>query len=186
MGLRHRDLHPDGVPLLTIAADTAEDGGSVASDRAALIALYNATEGGSWTTRTNWLSGRPLDEWHGVTTDSGGRVTALDLYENGLTGEIPPELGGLSNLTTLELTGNQLTGAIPPELGGLSNLRQLFLQGNRLTGAIPPELASLSNLEELLLNGNRLTGEIPPGAGPPVQPGAAVARRQPVDGRDSA
>ena len=46
---------------------------------AALVALYNATEGGSWTTRTNWLSDRPLDEWHGVTTDSDGRVTALDL-----------------------------------------------------------------------------------------------------------
>ena len=67
--------------------------------RAALVALYNATEGGSWTTRTNWLSGRPLDEWHGVTTDSDGRVTALELSGNQLTGEIPPELGGLSNLT---------------------------------------------------------------------------------------
>ena len=40
-----------------------------------------------------------------------------------MTGEIPPELGGLSNLTTLFLDfGNQLTGEIPPELGGLSNL----------------------------------------------------------------
>ena len=91
------------VSIVDDRGDTAEDGGSVASDRAALIALYNATEGGSWTTRTNWLSGRPLDEWHGVTTDGGGRVTALDLYENGLTGEIPPELGGLSNLRQLVL-----------------------------------------------------------------------------------
>ena len=38
-----------------------------------------------------------------------------------MTGEIPPELGGLSNLTGLS-RGNQLTGEIPPELGGLSNL----------------------------------------------------------------
>ena len=37
-----------------------------------------------------------------------------------MTGEIPPELGGLSNLTELYLD-NQLTGEIPPELGGLSN-----------------------------------------------------------------
>ena len=33
--------------------------------------------------------------------------------------EIPPELGGLSNLTTWFFG---LTGEIPPELGGLSNL----------------------------------------------------------------
>ena len=38
-----------------------------------------------------------------------------------MTGEIPPELGGLSNLTGLWLWSNQLTGEIPPELGGLSN-----------------------------------------------------------------
>ena len=67
------------------------------------------------------MSGRPLDEWHGVTTDSDGRVTALVLTGNQLTGAIPPELGGLSNLTRLVLHVNQLTGEIPPELGNLSN-----------------------------------------------------------------
>ena len=55
-----------------------------------------------------------------------------------MTGEIPPELGGLSNLTELGLGGNQLTGEIPPELGGLSNLTELAW------GEIPPELGGLS------------------------------------------
>ena len=161
---------------------TAEDGVGVASDRAALVALYNATEGGSWITRTNWLSGMPLDEWHGVTTDSDARVTAL----NQLTGEIPPELGGLSNLTELVLSDNQLTGEIPPDLGGLSNLNHLSLADNGLTGEIPPELGGLSNLNHLSLDNNQLTGEIPPELGGPVQPDAVGSRRQPVDGRDSA
>ena len=44
-----------------------------------------------------------------------------------MTGEIPPELGGLSNLMELSLADNQLTGEIPPELGGLSNLTGLIL-----------------------------------------------------------
>ena len=45
-----------------------------------------------------------------------------------MTGEIPPELGGLANLTGLWLwSGNQLTGEIPPELGGLSNLTTVSL-----------------------------------------------------------
>ena len=171
-GERYVAVYGDGTGTYTLTVsivddrgDTAEDGGSVASDRAALIALYNATEGGSWTTRTNWLSGRPLDEWHGVTTDGGGRVTALDLTGNQLTGEIPPELGGLSNLTTLVLQGNRLTGAIPPELASLSNLEELLLNGNRLTGEIPPELGRLSNLVQLWLDVNQLTGEIPPELG---------------------
>ena len=43
---------------------------------------------------------------------------------NQLTGEIPVELGGLSNLTHLYLFSNQLTGEIPAELGGLTNLAQ--------------------------------------------------------------
>ena len=89
------------VSLSTIVddhGDTAEDGPGVASDRAALVALYNATEGGSWTTRTNWLSARPLDEWHGVTTRSDGRVTALNLSSNHLNGALPAALGDLTNL----------------------------------------------------------------------------------------
>ena len=116
------------VSIVDDHGDTAEDGVGVASDRAALVALYNATEGGSWTTRTNWLSGRPLDEWHGVTTDSDGRVTALNLSSNSLYGALPAALGRLSNLNHLNLADNQLTGEIPPELGGLSNLTELVSQ----------------------------------------------------------
>ena len=52
--------------------DASDDGGSVASDRAALVALYNSTGGASWIIRTNWLSDRPLNEWHGVTTNRVG------------------------------------------------------------------------------------------------------------------
>ena len=154
------------VSLVDDHGDTAEDGGSVASDRAVLVALYNATEGGSWTTRTNWLSGRPLDEWHGVTTDSGGRVTALNLVSNRLVGALPAALGDLTNLRTLILWSNdELTGPIPAWLGDLTNLRWLILGGNGLTGEIPPELAGLSNLTSLDLRSNGLTGEIPPELG---------------------
>ena len=51
------------------------------SDRAALAALYDATDGPSWLDKTNWLSDLPLDDWYGVTTDDEGRVVALDLSE---------------------------------------------------------------------------------------------------------
>ena len=41
-----------------------------------------------------------------------------------MTGEIPTELGNLSNLTTLSLNENQLTGEIPTELGNLSTCKR--------------------------------------------------------------
>ena len=48
-------------------------------DRAALVALYNATGGPNWSRNDNWLSDAPIDEWFGVDTGSSGRVTVLDL-----------------------------------------------------------------------------------------------------------
>ncbi len=148
----------------------------VANDRAALVALYNATDGPRWVDSENWLSDAPLGEWYGVETDATGRVAGLDLQgrwdeearewiPHGLTGPIPPELGGLSDLAYLNLRNNELAGAIPSELGSLSNLRVLNLISNELAGAIPPELGSLSNLRDLHLSSNQLTGAIPPELG---------------------
>ncbi|CAN0461293.1 unnamed protein product, partial [Phaeothamnion confervicola] len=51
------------------------------------------------------------------------------------------------------------TGEIPKELGGLTNLQYLYLYNNQLTGEIPKELGSLSNLTDLRLFNNQLTGK---------------------------
>ena len=133
------------------------------TDREALVALYNATDGGNWNESANWLSDAPLGLWEGVTTDGDGRVTKLELIFNNLRGEIPAELGTLSKLEALHLSRNRLNGEIPAELGSLSNLTTLNLGTNYgdLSGEIPAELGSLSNLERLLLGGNDLSGEIP-------------------------
>ena len=131
------------------------------ADREVLIAFYHATDGPNWTNNTNWLSDEPLGEWYGVTMDADGRVTNLRLRENNLSGSIPPELGGLSELTELDLHPNNLTGGIPVELGQLSNLNLLWLSHNSLTGGIPVELGQLGNLVELNLDNNQLTGTIP-------------------------
>ena len=92
-----------------------------AEDRAALVELYNATGGASWTNNTNWLSDRPIREWYGVSNGPDGRVSELDLSGNQLTGEIPTELGNLSNLAWLYLSGNQLTGCVPAGLWDVPN-----------------------------------------------------------------
>ena len=131
------------------------------SERAALTALYDSTDGPGWTNSRNWKTAAALDKWHGVTTDADGRVQRLGLSFNGLSGTIPTELGNLTNLQSLNLWNNDLSGTIPAELGNLANLQWLNLLGNDLSGSIPAELGNLTNLRELELRQNRLSGSIP-------------------------
>ena len=132
------------------------------TDRDVLELLFESTGGQSWTNHYNWLTGAPLEEWHGVVTDASGRVQGLYLGYNGLAGELPPELGDLANLRHLTLDQNwRLTGGIPSELGNLADLVGLSLSNIGLTGEIPAELGNLANLQRLKLSRNGLTGEIP-------------------------
>ena len=113
----------EGTATITATAGDARGTAEIAvenPDRAALVALYNATGGRNWRRSDNWLTDAPLDEWYGVRTDSRGRVDDLRLRENNLTGSIPPEFGRLSRMTTLQLWGNQIDDI--SGLAGLTNL----------------------------------------------------------------
>ena len=95
---------------------------ALATQKPALVALYNATGGANWFDNTNWLTAKPLAEWYGVKTNTEGIVVELVLYENDLAGAIPAQITDLTNLTKLYLYGNQLTGCLPPEfLSGIGS-----------------------------------------------------------------
>ena len=128
-------------------------------ERAALVALYKATDGDNWTNNTNWCSDKPISEWYGV-----GRYfdnLSLELYFNNLKGQLPLEFTNLKNLYSLTLGQNQLSGEIPKELGNLKKVKYFNLAYNELTGSIPPELGNLHNVEELQVFYNNLSGQIP-------------------------
>ena len=163
-------------------APSADAEGSIATDRAALEALYDATDGPNWTDSTNWKTDVPLGEWFGVTTDSAGRVGWLYLPSNALTGALPSELGNLTSLLTLALDFNDLSGPIPNELGRLVNLRYLSLIYNDLSGQIPSTLGRLGSLETLYLNDNELTGRVPAWLGELDQLRALSLGRNPLTG----
>ena len=154
---------PEGAPE---QAETDALPGSSIADREALATLYDVTDGPNWDNNENWLSSADLGDWYGVTTDADGSVIELDLDGNGLSGEIPPELGNLVNLVTLSFVNvRSLGGEIPPELGNLTNLEVLRIIYNSVSGQIPPELGNLAKLKELTIRKNRLSGEIPPELG---------------------
>lgn len=113
------------------------------SQRTTLIAFYHATNGQRWVNSHNWLSDKPLGEWHGITTDENGSITELDLSNNQLSGEIPADLGHLTNLEFLDLSDNELSGEIPTDLCRVAKLGFLSLVGNTFTGYIPHGLRDI-------------------------------------------
>ena len=67
----------------------------------------------------------------------------LDLSQNFLSGNVPSEIGLLTNVENLFLNSNSFSGKIPSELGRLTNLRRLALDDNFFTGTMPEEVCRM-------------------------------------------
>ena len=114
-------------PVSTTAAGTVHS-----QDRRTLMDLRRLAGGGSWTNEENWGSNEPVGSWYGVEANADARVTALRLSDNGLTGQLPENLGELAFLTELHLDGNdRLSGPIPSSLTALG-IQELQYGGTML------------------------------------------------------
>ncbi|WP_188464939.1 T9SS type A sorting domain-containing protein [Bizionia arctica] len=135
------------------------------SERDALIAFYNATDGANWTDNTSWNTADPVSTWSGVTVEivaGQDHVTGLVMSNNNLNGTLPLEIGDLLEIREIDLSFHPLlTGSIPATIGNLTFLEALSFWDNNLTGTIPPEMGNLTTLEVLSLEDNLLTGNIP-------------------------
>lgn len=173
------------LPLLSLLPVVA--GAAIpASERAVLDAIYNRTNGKSWS---SWdgIAGNECS-WAGVACDEAkSHVIALRLsgqppYYQPLYGTLP-DLSGLSQLQTLDVSRNRLAGALP-SLAALTNLQNLDVSYNRFSGPVPsfaglskltrisvqnnqfgdalPDVSGLSNLVEFYAIANSFSGAIPP------------------------
>ena len=62
------------------------DSHDLETDKIALIALYNSTNGAEWGNKTGWLTDAPVGEWYDVTVE-GERVVLINLMYNNLRGQ---------------------------------------------------------------------------------------------------
>lgn len=93
-------------------------------------------------------------------------VDEIDVsWNTSMYGEIPSNIGNLTNLKELNLSRNNLSGSIPLSIGNMGNLNRLILQENKLTGEIPTTIGDLTNLSSLKLDRNSLGGAVPESLG---------------------
>lgn len=125
-------------------------------DSLALVDFYDATFGEAWYSNNNWLKG-PVASWEGIKVEEG-RVNAIELAYNHLTGTLNPSLNNLTELESLEIQHNSIEGSIPKDIRKLLKLRHLRLNDNKLEGTIPEDLERLWRLNEVNFSNNNLTG----------------------------
>jgi len=138
------------------------------SERQALLALFNSTQGESWKNTEGWLAGggkfgEPGTEcdWKGVAcNEDESHIIGLSLSSVELNGPLPQSISNLQKLKTLDLSFNRLTGELPAGLFSLKYLETLNLSQNRFRGSIPLTKVVLRNLRSLYLGGNYLRGTI--------------------------
>ncbi|KAJ4772008.1 Leucine-rich receptor-like protein kinase family protein [Rhynchospora pubera] len=112
---------------------------------------------------SNKLETKRSQDW--IFLDAMANCTSLQrlyLYSNKLQGTLPSSIGNLStSLLILGLSYNPISGNIPIQIGKLTNLNTLFLDDMLLNGTIPEEIGNLFRLELLDLSDNMLTEKIP-------------------------
>jgi Leucine-rich repeat (LRR) protein len=90
-----------------------------------------------------------------------------------VVGQLPLEIGNLTELTKLDIRYSDLSGGpIPDSLSSCTKLYRLVLPLSKLTGnanflllqgTIPNSIGNLTKLSDLSLNENQLSGEMPIG-----------------------
>lgn len=151
-------------------------------DSLALVAFHNGMNGS-----TGWELTKPVSKWKGILVINQ-RVVKIEFYSSNdlLTGNIPSEIGNLTELKSLNISGffsgtlptsiskltnletliidaqhpSTLKGSLPIDLGNLNKLKILSVIG-LLEGTLPASLGELTELKTFRASGGNLTGNIP-------------------------
>ena len=117
-------------------------------------------DGPNWINNTNWLSNLPIVEWYGITIQDSA-VTAIELPRNHLSGQMPDDIGQLTNLGILNLSDNNISGELPVSLKNSVKLKSIDLSRNQIDGNPVNIFYNANNLISLDLSYNNFDGRIP-------------------------
>ncbi|XP_059666249.1 probable LRR receptor-like serine/threonine-protein kinase At3g47570 isoform X1 [Cornus florida] len=149
--------------MACLAVSTRRTATNIITDQSALLALKShITYDPHNMLAKNWTNSTSPCNWIGVRCSTRHhRVTALNLFDMGLRGTIPPHIGNLSFLTLLYIRKNSFHGDIPKEIGHLRRLEAISFYSNDFAGNLPKEISKLANLKLLDMQSNWFSGSIP-------------------------
>lgn len=125
-----------------------------ATDREALIALYETTGGEHWTNNDNWCTETDIEYWYGITRNEAGKVTNIDLSNNNLTGSVSSKImREFRALDMLDFSNND--GLTSISLSGNTSITELWCDGNSALASL--NLSEVSQLQYLDCSDNSLT-----------------------------
>jgi Leucine-rich repeat (LRR) protein len=165
---------------------------AVLSEKEVLYHLYSNLNGDNWDTKWDTDSSDVCssDSYPGVTCNTAGKITEINLKDNNLAGSVSPHVYTLSHLKHLDLSKNRITSAgfdridvvieeeddigdvevieltnnLVSSVKGVSKLAKsltgLHMSFNNLKGTMPSELFSLPLLEILAVSENEISGTI--------------------------
>ncbi|WVZ60286.1 hypothetical protein U9M48_010332 [Paspalum notatum var. saurae] len=137
--------------LMALAVGAAAE--TLPSDAAAMRAVAKALGADKtlgWDPAGDPCSPKP---WDGVSCDSSGRVTAIQVGRKSLAGTLAPEVRNLTALTRLEVFENSLSGPLP-SLAGLSSLQVLLAHNNNFTSVPADFFQGLTGLNAVDIDHN--------------------------------
>lgn len=146
-------------------------------ERYALAVYYYALGGDTWDFKMNFLTPDDTCLWYqtlrttqgqrnnfGVQCNPNGegKVSVLLMPWNNMIGQLPEEIGLLTDLQFLAIPSNRnLYGPLPEVMRKLTKLEFLHVAGNAFDGDLPEWIGDLTKLSSLALSDNNFQGSIP-------------------------
>lgn len=161
----------DGKGILSETFTVSQDAttGSPASDKAALMAIYNALNGPNWPDQggaadrvySSWGCD-DITKWYGVEIFYSGTkaqrvrdLVFIDVFTKDYTlrrGEVPEDLGRLTYLQEFRINKSMVT-KIPESIGNLTDMRSVLINQNPLNFRLDQH----EGFKKLLQNAKKLT-----------------------------
>ncbi|KAL6529210.1 hypothetical protein OROGR_014833 [Orobanche gracilis] len=134
---------------------------SLNDEGSALFLFKNSIKEDPENSFSNWnFSDENPCSWNGITCKEQ-KVVSIIIPNKRLVGSLSYTLGSLSELRHVNLRNNKLFGNLPPELFKAKGIQSVVLYGNSFNGPLSFEVGNLQYLQSLDLSQNFLNGSLP-------------------------